>query len=129
MGVGQSEIMVSQMSDIFVLLLSPGGGDELQGVKRGIMEIADLIVVNKADGDLLSAAKRTQTDYSSALGLLKVREEDMEGFPKVSLVSSISGEGLDTVWILIRHVWDLLSYIWNTFGVCFGQGLDLEASG
>ncbi len=97
-GVGQSEIMVSQMSDIFVLLLSPGGGDELQGVKRGIMEIADLIVVNKADGDLLSAAKRTQTDYSSALGLLKVREEDMEGFPKVSLVSSISGEGLDTVW-------------------------------
>lgn len=97
-GVGQSEIMVSQMSDIFVLLLSPGGGDELQGVKRGIMEIADLIVVNKADGDLLSAAKRTQSDYSSALSLLKVRKKDLEGFPKVSLVSSISGEGVDNVW-------------------------------
>ena len=89
--------MVSQMSDIFVLLLSPGGGDELQGVKRGIMEIADLIVVNKADGDLLPAAKRTQADYISALGLFKTRGEDCEGFPKVSLVSSTLGVGVDSV--------------------------------
>ena len=96
-GVGQSEVMVSQMSDIFVLLLSPGGGDELQGVKRGIMEIADLIVVNKADGDLLPAAKRTQADYISALGLFKTRGEDCEGFPKVSLVSSTLGVGVDSV--------------------------------
>jgi LAO/AO transport system kinase len=61
-GVGQSETVVAEMSDIFVLLLAPAGGDELQGVKRGIMEIADLILVNKADGDLKPAAMRTRSE-------------------------------------------------------------------
>ena len=66
-GVGQSEVAVAGMVDLFVLLLAPGGGDELQGVKRGIVELADLLVVNKADGDLEAAARRTATDYASAL--------------------------------------------------------------
>src|SRR5208282_3421210 len=62
-GVGQSETAVADMTDMFLLLLQPGGGDDLQGIKKGIMEIADLLVVNKADGDLKPAAKRTAHDY------------------------------------------------------------------
>jgi hypothetical protein len=69
-GVGQSETMVAQMCDLFVLLMAPAGGDELQGVKRGIMEMADLILVNKADGDLKATATRTVADYAGALRLL-----------------------------------------------------------
>ncbi|MCL4165948.1 UNVERIFIED_CONTAM: hypothetical protein GTU68_007319, partial [Idotea baltica] len=68
-GVGQSETVVAQMSDLFLLLLAPAGGDELQGVKRGIMEMADVIVINKADGDLKATATRTQADYAGALRL------------------------------------------------------------
>ncbi|MGB2893723.1 MAG: methylmalonyl Co-A mutase-associated GTPase MeaB, partial [Albidovulum sp.] len=63
-GVGQSETMVAELTDLFVLLIAPAGGDELQGVKRGIMEMADLILVNKADGDLKAAATRTRADYA-----------------------------------------------------------------
>ena len=66
-GVGQSETVVAEMSDLFLLLLAPAGGDELQGVKRGIMEMADLILVNKADGELKSTATRTCADYAGAL--------------------------------------------------------------
>ena len=97
-GVGQSETIVSAMSDIFLLLIAPGGGDELQGVKRGIMEIADIIVVNKADGDLKPVATRTAADYAGALRLLRKREGDPEDFPKVLTVSSLDGVGLDQVW-------------------------------
>ena len=97
-GVGQSETIVSAMSDIFLLLIAPGGGDELQGVKRGIMEIADIILVNKADGDLKPVATRTAADYAGALRLLRKREGDPEGFPKVLTVSSLDGTGLGTVW-------------------------------
>lgn len=97
-GVGQSETMVAQMSDLFVLLLAPAGGDELQGVKRGIMEIADLILVNKADGDLLAAANRTRADYAGALRLLRKRRQDPDGFPKAELVSAITGDGLNETW-------------------------------
>ena len=66
-GVGQSETVVAEMSDLFLLLLAPAGGDELQGVKRGIMEMADIILINKADGDLKPAATRTCADYAGAL--------------------------------------------------------------
>lgn len=97
-GVGQSETVVAQMSDLFVLLLAPAGGDELQGVKRGIMEIADLILVNKADGDLKSQAMRTCADYSGALRLLRKRPEDPEGYPKAMAVSALEIQGLDTAW-------------------------------
>lgn len=81
-GVGQSETVVAEMSDLFLLLLAPAGGDELQGVKRGIMEMADLILVNKADGDLRPTATRTCADYAGALRLLRKRPQDPQGFPK-----------------------------------------------
>jgi LAO/AO transport system kinase len=97
-GVGQSETVVAEMSDLFVLLLAPAGGDELQGVKRGIMEIADLIVVNKADGDLKPAATRTCSDYSGALRLLRKRPQDPPGFPKAMMASAAEETGLDAVW-------------------------------
>jgi len=97
-GVGQSETMVAQMSDIFVLLLAPAGGDELQGVKRGIMEIADLILVNKADGELKPQAIRTTADYAGALRLLRKRAHDPEGFPKAQPVSALQEDGLTQVW-------------------------------
>jgi LAO/AO transport system kinase len=97
-GVGQSETMVAQMCDLFVLLLAPAGGDELQGVKRGIMEMADLILVNKADGDLKPTAIRTVSDYAGALRLLRRRPQDPEGFPKALPVSAVEGDGLDRAW-------------------------------
>ncbi|MEX5727514.1 LAO/AO transport system kinase [Rhodovulum iodosum] len=97
-GVGQSETMVAEMTDLFVLLMAPGGGDELQGVKRGIMEMADLILVNKADGDLEPAARRTCADYAGALHLLRRRPQDPEGFPKAMCVSALSEAGLETAW-------------------------------
>lgn len=97
-GVGQSETVVAEMSDLFILLLAPAGGDELQGVKRGIMEMADLILVNKADGDLKPAAMRTQADYAGALRLLRKRPQDPEGFPKAMSVSALEDKGLITAW-------------------------------
>ncbi|WP_300035831.1 methylmalonyl Co-A mutase-associated GTPase MeaB [uncultured Roseobacter sp.] len=97
-GVGQSETVVAEMSDVFLLLLAPAGGDELQGVKRGIMEIADMIVVNKADGDLKAAATRTCADYSGALRLLRKRPQDPEGYPRAVMVSALHDEGLAGVW-------------------------------
>ena len=97
-GVGQSETVVAEMSDAFVLLLAPAGGDELQGVKRGIMEMADLIVINKADGDLKPAATRTCADYAGALRLLRKRPQDPEGYPRAMMVSALETSGLDTVW-------------------------------
>lgn len=97
-GVGQSETMVAELCDLFLLLLAPAGGDELQGVKRGIMEMADLILVNKADGDLKPAAMRTCADYAGALRLLRHRPQDPPGFPKAMTVSAAERTGLDTVW-------------------------------
>ncbi|MGJ8610488.1 MAG: methylmalonyl Co-A mutase-associated GTPase MeaB, partial [Octadecabacter sp.] len=81
-GVGQSETAVAEMSDLFLLLLAPAGGDELQGVKRGIMETCDIILVNKADGDLKLQATRTCADYSGALRLMRKRAHDPDDFPK-----------------------------------------------
>lgn len=97
-GVGQSETVVAELADVFVLLMAPAGGDELQGVKRGIMEAADLIVVNKADGDLLPAAMRTCADYAGALRLLRPRPQDAPGFPKAMTASALHAQGLAAVW-------------------------------
>lgn len=97
-GVGQSETLVAQMCDLFMLLMAPAGGDELQGVKRGIMETADMILVNKADGDLKPAATRTCADYAGALRLLRKRVEDPEGFPKAMMVSALEVQGLEAAW-------------------------------
>lgn len=105
-GVGQSETLVASIADIFVLLIAPAGGDELQGVKRGIMEMADLILVNKADGELKSAATRTAADYSGALALFRKKSDDAPGFPKVLLVSALDGTGLTQAWDEMAHLDD-----------------------
>ncbi|MFC7703972.1 methylmalonyl Co-A mutase-associated GTPase MeaB [Plastorhodobacter daqingensis] len=97
-GVGQSETLVAEMCDLFVLLLAPAGGDELQGVKRGIMEIADIILVNKADGELKAAAQRTCADYAGALRLLRKRPQDPEGYPLAMTVSALDALGLQEAW-------------------------------
>ena len=97
-GVGQSETVVAEMSDLFLLLLAPAGGDELQGVKRGIMEMADIILVNKADGDLKATATRTCADYAGALRLLRKRPQDPEGYPRAMTVSAVEESGLDQAW-------------------------------
>ncbi|CUH78112.1 methylmalonyl Co-A mutase-associated GTPase MeaB [Tropicibacter naphthalenivorans] len=97
-GVGQSETMVAEMADLFLLLLAPAGGDELQGVKRGIMEMADILLINKADGDLKPQAIRTCADYAGALRLLRKRPQDPEGFPKALTVSAIEENGLEKAW-------------------------------
>jgi LAO/AO transport system kinase len=97
-GVGQSETVVAEMSDLFLLLLAPAGGDELQGVKRGIMEMADIILVNKADGDLKPTATRTCADYAGALRLMRKRPQDPEGYPCAMTVSALEENGLETAW-------------------------------
>ena len=101
-GVGQSETMVADMTDVFVLLLNPSGGDDLQGVKRGVMERADLILVNKADGDLAAAAQATVSDYANALRLLRRRPDDpppdVQQIPTAMPVSALTGNGLDAAW-------------------------------
>ncbi|MEN8683381.1 methylmalonyl Co-A mutase-associated GTPase MeaB [Marivita sp.] len=97
-GVGQSETVVAEMSDLFLLLLAPAGGDELQGVKRGIMEMADIILVNKADGDLKATATRTCADYAGALRLMRKRPQDPQGFPKAMTVSALEDMGLTKAW-------------------------------
>lgn len=105
-GVGQSETMVAQICDLFALLLAPAGGDELQGVKRGIMEMADLILVNKADGDFKPAAMRTCADYAGALRLLRKRPQDPPGFPKAMLVSALTQDGQQEAWAQMQTLTD-----------------------
>lgn len=114
-GVGQSETVVAEMSDVFLLLLAPAGGDELQGVKRGIMEIADMIVVNKADGDLKPAATRTCADYAGALRLLRKRPQDPVGFPKAVMISALEEIGFESVWSDLQHLveWRKESGFWT----------------
>jgi LAO/AO transport system kinase len=95
-GVGQSETAVSNLSDAFVLLVAPAGGDELQGVKRGIMELADIIVVNKCDGSLEAQARATLSEYASALRL--VRPSTSFWTPVALAASALTGYGIDEVW-------------------------------
>lgn len=98
-GVGQSEVAVADMTDIFVLLMLPGGGDELQGMKRGIMELADLVLVNKGDGEFEQAAVRAAADYANAVRLLKPR---VRGWTvPVEVCSALEGKGIAEAW---RHV-------------------------
>ncbi|MEM0942539.1 MAG: methylmalonyl Co-A mutase-associated GTPase MeaB, partial [Pseudomonadota bacterium] len=105
-GVGQSETLVAEMTDLFLLLLAPAGGDELQGVKRGIMEIADLIVVNKADGALKPVAESTRADYAGALRLMRGRAGDKPGFPLALSASALTGAGLEDVWARLTELDD-----------------------
>ena len=106
-GVGQSETAVADMVDMFALLLAPGGGDELQGIKRGIMELADLVIINKADGDLLPAAKRAAADFAAALHLLQPKYNDWT--PPVQLVSALKNEGMSEIWQQVTQFMDQLT--------------------
>ncbi|MDE0780531.1 MAG: methylmalonyl Co-A mutase-associated GTPase MeaB [Alphaproteobacteria bacterium] len=95
-GVGQSETAVADLVDMFLLLLLPSGGDELQGIKKGIMELADLVIVNKADGDLAKAAGRSAAEYANALRLL--RPITAEWTPEVLTCSSLEKVGITAIW-------------------------------
>ncbi len=95
-GVGQSETAVADMTDLFVLLASPGGGDDLQGIKRGVMELADLVLVTKADGDLLPASRRAVADYHAALHLMRPKHRGLQ--PEVLGVSALEGRGIAQAW-------------------------------
>ena len=101
-GVGQSETKVADMTDMFVLLLQPGSGDQLQGIKRGIMELADLILINKADGDLEVLARNSASEYRHALALLRPRTVDWQ--VEVQTCSARDNLGIDAAWdIVTRH--------------------------
>ncbi len=94
-GVGQSEVAAAAMTDMFVVLLAPGAGDGLQGVKRGIMELADLVIVNKADGDLAGMARHMVTDFRQALSLMRPGRSFWT--TRVMSCSALTGDGLDDV--------------------------------
>jgi len=99
-GVGQSEVAVADLVDLFCVLVAPGGGDELQGIKRGIMELADLVVVNKADGDLEPAAGRIAADYEAALHLMRPKWRTWTA--RVVTCSALERRGIDVVWSTIE---------------------------
>lgn len=100
-GVGQSEIAVAGMTDMFVLMLLPDSGDELQGIKRGIVELADLVLVNKADGELESHAGRTAAEYANALRLIRPRSPSWQ--VPVRTCSALTGAGVAEAWSLIER--------------------------
>lgn len=100
-GVGQSETAVKNMVDFFLLLMLAGAGDELQGIKKGIMEMADALVINKADGENLPPAKKSKVAYENALHLFPLAEKNWA--PKVQLASSTTGSGLPEVWETVQN--------------------------
>jgi len=100
-GVGQSETVVHSMVDFFLLLNLAGAGDELQGIKRGIMEMADAIVINKADGDNLLKAKLAKTEYANALHLYPLKESNWQ--PKVLTASALNYKGIDVIDAMIQE--------------------------
>ena len=95
-GIGQSETTVAGMTDMFILLLLPGSGDDLQGIKRGVTELADMVVINKADGELLNTARHTAADYQNALQFMQPRTREWS--VPVKTVSAIEGKGMDEIW-------------------------------
>jgi LAO/AO transport system kinase len=100
-GVGQSETAVAEMVDMFLLLLLPGSGDELQGFKRGIVELADLVIVNKADQDFLEAAGRVAAEYANALQFLRPASPDWT--PRVVTCSALKGTGIGEIWQIVEE--------------------------
>ena len=95
-GAGQAETTVAEMVDMFLLILPPAAGDELQGLKRGIIELADLILVNKADGDLRDHATRSAAEYANAVHLIRPAHPEWQ--VAVRPVSALTGNGIDAVW-------------------------------
>jgi LAO/AO transport system kinase len=100
-GIGQSETAVADMVDMFVLLMLPGAGDELQGIKKGVVELADLILVNKADGELAAAAQRAVADYRNALRLLRPASSHWR--PEVLAVSALAGTNIEKMWQAVER--------------------------
>jgi LAO/AO transport system kinase len=100
-GVGQSETAVRSMTDFFLLLMIPGAGDELQGIKRGILEMIDGMAVNKADGDNKAKAERARSEYAGALRLFPRGPDGWS--PRVLTCSALSGEGISEIWALIEE--------------------------
>ncbi len=105
-GVGQSETAVHSMVDFFLLLKIAGAGDELQGIKRGIMEMADTIVINKADGDNIAKAKLAKSEFNRALHLFPAKKSGW--IPKVTTCSAVYGDGIDTVWKIISDYFEMV---------------------
>ena len=100
-GVGQSEVAVASMVDFFLVLMLAGAGDELQGIKKGILELADALAVNKADGDNVANAERAAAEYASALRLFRHTSASWD--PPVVTVSALHAIGMDRVWSLIEE--------------------------
>ena len=100
-GVGQSETMVAGMVDFFLILMLPNAGDELQGIKRGILELGDLVAINKADGDHAQAAQRAKHEYARALRLMPRKHPGWQ--VPVTTCSGLTGEGLDELWAEVER--------------------------
>lgn len=98
-GIGQSEVAVASMVDFFLVLLSPGGGDELQGIKKGVVELADALVVNKADGDMRNVAERTRAEYAGALELIRASADAWR--PRAMASSALESRGIAEVWAAV----------------------------
>jgi len=102
-GVGQSEYDVAHMVDFFLVLMMPNAGDDLQGIKRGIMELVDALVINKADGDSLSLAKQSRQHYRNAFHLLRPNEGWQ---PEVHTCSALEGQGISELWQMLTRYFD-----------------------
>jgi LAO/AO transport system kinase len=106
-GIGQSETAVADMTDFFLVLMLPGGGDELQGLKKGIVELADMIAVNKADGDNVQRAKVAAADYRAALNILSPHSANWS--PPVLTYSALTGNGITELWAQVLAHKDKMS--------------------
>jgi LAO/AO transport system kinase len=106
-GIGQSETTVADMTDFFLALMLPGAGDELQGIKKGLVELADMIAVNKADGDNIARAKIAAGDYRAALNILAPRSPTW--MPPVMTYSALTGDGIDALWKNVTSYRDKMS--------------------
>ena len=106
-GIGQSEAAVASMVDFFLVVMVPGTGDELQGIKKGVLEIADLIAVNKADGDNLDSARRAAGDYRAALNMLSPVNPDWA--VPVIMISGKTGDGVEAMWARVVHHHDMMT--------------------
>lgn len=100
-GVGQSETIVKKLCDVFILLLMPASGDELQGIKKGIMEVADFFIIHKADGDLVNVAMKSKKEIEAALHMLN---SDFDLANRIFTFSSLLKLGIDTIWLSIKNL-------------------------
>ena len=106
-GIGQSETTVAGMTDFFLVLMLPGAGDELQGIKKGVVELADMVAVNKADGDNIKRAKQAAAEYRAALHILKPASKNWA--PPVVTYSALTGDGLPVIWQTVCEYRDKMS--------------------